>query len=1137
MNFLFFLEPSIELNNPLFRYATLRSSLLPQIKTLRRMGHDVVTLLSDSVAQKCIVDNKVEQIGTIAVIDSIEWMNGEGYFPRSLRHQSRNYFDGELLNIKKILLNSIGDLSYKPDVIIVWETPAYYLEELFPEAKCIYQMPGVFSRPPFANLVSFDDRLLERKTKPVDYIIDDGELSDFEKLREKENSFFSSISPTKKKIEDIRKKYSKIVLFPLQIDNYFMVSSVLGDGKTQFDALISCLKLLPGDIALIVTNYISRDIKSAVLSHENIKYLRNRFPNFKYIEEFDLIPCVSQYLVREVDGVISISSSLGYQARYWGKPLLTLGTSHIQNFATTDNFDEFIEQIYTSIAYFNDSNLIGEMKYKNVPQDFLSSDEYPQWLINAITSKYTHSWCDNISNELAKRKREKACLDSLVPYIKKHHPQDDYFCKELSAQIQRYSIISFDIFDTLLMRPFRHPTDLYDFIEPQVRLLTKIPYLNFKKERKNAEKIAFENAIKAGVGEITIEEIYKVLGGALNISAQVQENIMQLEMQTEYDLLYPRKSGYRAYLEAKQAGKKIIFISDMYLGKSFLAKILHKNGYEEYDNLYVSSEHRVKKHSGELFDYVINDLGIEPQTILHIGDNVEADVKKAKSRNIKPFHLKKAYEDFTTCSDYQMLWSRDENKHSLDWKILLSIAGNNLHDNPYLPFRKGTIFGGSPLKLGYYGLGPLLLGYAKWLVESAIKDKVERLYFLSRDGKIMKQAYDIIAKLYHNAPESYYLLCSRRAINLAKVKTYNDIIDLANVDYANNVRLSHLLFNRFGLQIDTIADEILEKHGFDKQSKLTSNDVDKLQELLLDVKDEVLSIADKERCCYLEYLNEMKVFDKGEISIVDIGYAGTMQQSLYQLSSNSKKIGGYYLITFRPAIDRVVNNLLDIKSYLAEFIDRHDTYHPFCRYVPLYETLFSCSDTTFIRMTKDLSGTLVPVFMESTPVENTRKTIVEHIQKGAVNYISEVVTILGEHFKHLDIEPNKTLRALNMFFSNPHPRDAKIFSGVVFEDAYGGTQHKTILPDIKNINSTCVWETGRKVLRNNLVNEQENQKNSQKADKYESNTKTTKQKIIYSLLVKTLAKRKREKFIKNPELFFYDSKKTIVKSIGKLYLS
>lgn len=56
-----------------------------------------------------------------------------------------------------------------------------------------------------------------------------------------------------------------------------MVSSVLGDGKTQFDALISCLKLLPGDIALIVTNYISRDIKSAVLSHENIKYLRNRF--------------------------------------------------------------------------------------------------------------------------------------------------------------------------------------------------------------------------------------------------------------------------------------------------------------------------------------------------------------------------------------------------------------------------------------------------------------------------------------------------------------------------------------------------------------------------------------------------------------------------------------------------------------------------------------------------------------------------------------------------------------------------------------------------------------------------------------------------------------------------------------------
>lgn len=1147
MNILFFLEPSIELNNPVFRYATLRNSFIPQIKYLRSKGHNVITFVGEPVASKCLEENKLDDIGTMAVIDPVEWTNGEGYFSRSVRHQNKEYNVGEVEDINIKIKKAINDDLFSPDLIISWESPVYYMDKVYPAAKVIYQMPGVFSRPPFANLVSFDTGLLSESSDIIDYIPSIDELNSFDYLRTVDDEFISSINPARHMIEKVRREHSKIILFPLQIDNYFMISSVIGRGVTQFDILVDVLKKTPKDVAVLVTNYISKDTKSAVLSRSLIDFLRRKYNNFKFFEETDHIPCVSQYLIKDVDAVISISSSLGYQAAFWKKPLLVIGQSHISTFSTANSYDELIAQIFASKYYPQDNKLISLIKHKNLPQDCFSNNKYSDWLESFVVDGHPTQWCDDVGNELLNRRRENIALESLVPYINKFGVHSDYYCQELSQQIKRHEIISFDIFDTLLFRPFRHPSDLYDFIEEKAREITGIPYLKFKEERKKAEKIAFEAAIAAGNGEITIYDIYSVLRDNINLSDERCETLMQYEMQSEYEILYPRKTGYRAYLEAKQLGKRIIFVSDMYLPADFLAKVLDKNGYSEYEKLYVSSSIGLKKHSGALFDYVLEDLQVSPNFILHIGDNVDADVKRAKEKGIKPFHLMKAYGEYISCSDYMIPWLRDEKRHSLDWSMLLTIAGNNLHDNPYLPFRKNTIFGGSPTKLGYYGFGFLLIGYAKWLIENAIRDNVKRLYFLSRDGKIMKQVYDIVAKLYDNPPESHYLLCSRRAVNLAKVKTCDDIIDLVNVDYANNVRLSHLLLNRFGLDVDNLPEETLQKHGFNKNSKLTNNEINLLQDLLIDLKDEVLKVAENERLIYLQYLNQEGIYDDGKVSIVDIGYAGTMQQSLYQLSPNNKKIGGYYLITFRPALKRVAENDLDIKGYLAEFIDRHDTYHNFCRHVPLYETLFSASDTTFVRMTLDWNNNLTPVFMGRSSVEDKRVKLIEEIQNGAINYAEDVVRILGKRFISLDIEPNKTLRILDIYFSKPHPRDAKILSGIVFEDAYGGTQYKTILPEIENINAPCVWQQGKAALLNDKKNNNTNVKTTTENIKNisldndfhneEKRNDNLNKKIIYFVLSKVLNEKKRKKFITNPWLFFSDSKSLFIKKIGRVYMS
>lgn len=72
--------------------------------------------------------------------------------------------------------------------------------------------------------------------------------------------------------------------------------------------------------------------------------------------------------------------------------------------------------------------------------------------------------------------------------------------------------------------------------------------------------------------------------------------------------------------------KKIVLTSDMYLKSDVIEVILQKNKITGYDKIYLSSEIGLKKKTGDLFKYVINDNRVNNNEILHIGDNIEGDV-------------------------------------------------------------------------------------------------------------------------------------------------------------------------------------------------------------------------------------------------------------------------------------------------------------------------------------------------------------------------------------------------------------------------------------------------------------------------------------------------------------------------------
>ena len=182
--------------------------------------------------------------------------------------------------------------------------------------------------------------------------------------------------------------------------------------------------------------------------------------------------------------------------------------------------------------------------------------------------------------------------------------------EDLQKEIEKHSIISFDIFDTLIMRKILYPKDIFDIVE---RKLDNEDRISFATLRMRAE-----SELNNEGANPTIYEIYDRLQKICGISDWKKEELLNLEINTEMEFLVPRQRMLELFDSIKM-NKKIYLISDMYLTKDILIKVLKKCGYEGYEDIYVSCEKRRSKTEG-LFDIFISDLK-EVKYSLHIGDN------------------------------------------------------------------------------------------------------------------------------------------------------------------------------------------------------------------------------------------------------------------------------------------------------------------------------------------------------------------------------------------------------------------------------------------------------------------------------------------------------------------------------------
>ena len=313
--------------------------------------------------------------------------------------------------------------------------------------------------------------------------------------------------------------------------------------------------------------------------------------------------------------------------------------------------------------------------------------------------------------------------------------------------------VSFDVFDTLIQRPFRQPTDLFCLLEDRWQRENRRCIISFADARAEAETSA--RAWSRGEKEdVNLRDIYNALRMTSGATEECADVMRYGEMEAEVEYCLPRESGVQLYRLAKAMGRRIVLTSDMYLDSDTIAEMLQKCGVGAWDDFFLSNERNALKWNGGLYRVLLETLNVKPETVLHIGDNWENDFVQPRKLGMHALHHPRAMDVMTDRSRTQLgalglqtassFGGEKSMQGALSFRCMQALTANRFFDNGFAAVTPDASFACSPSLLGYYAVGGHVLALAQWLIGRAKAEGVTKLVFLARDGWLVKQAVDHI---------------------------------------------------------------------------------------------------------------------------------------------------------------------------------------------------------------------------------------------------------------------------------------------------------------------------------------------------------------------------------------------------------
>lgn len=592
-------------------------------------------------------------------------------------------------------------------------------------------------------------------------------------------------------------------------------------------------------------------------------------------------------------------------------------------------------------------------------------------------------------------------------------------------------IVIFDIFDTLLVRPLLNPESVKRLVEHQAG-----PELGsaYRRWRSASEIEARQQAGK----DIGLDAIYAEFAKRSKLSAQAVKFLRDLEERIEINSISARHEGIALYRLALTSSKRVVLASDMFLSKSVIESLLQQNGISEWHELYLSSDIGLRKDSGSLYHHLLMRENVEPASALMVGDNERSDLQIPADMGMRTLHIMRPVELARGLPRFSALIDSHMQKNDINDELAVgllvkracqSLSYSDFNPHNFVPLNAGAI--------GYFVVGPLLLAFVHWLIARAQQDKVSHLFFLAREGKILKSVYDRWASLIRNAPSSDYLVLSRRSVTVPMLKKMEDIYELARKDFFSN-KIESFFESRYGITLSISEwNEIYDRGFWKKGEHLTIQDaqIAHLVPLLEYLAPKIFKQSEKEHPALIQYLRQKGMLERWKTAVVDVGYSGTIQAALNKLIDDD--VHGYYLLT-----DSAIDKLILQHDVVAQGAYYHSAEAGINAPVMLrqsfiLEKLLSSDDAQVVHYTLN-QGDASATFAELSEDEKKSRSLRSEIHKGVDDYMNDALSIRGKLYSEFAPSIHHAAQVFSAFVTDMTNDEKEIVNGLSLDDHYCG---------------------------------------------------------------------------------------------------
>lgn len=582
----------------------------------------------------------------------------------------------------------------------------------------------------------------------------------------------------------------------------------------------------------------------------------------------------------------------------------------------------------------------------------------------------------------------------------------EVFRGQLEAHWKSAKVVSFDIFDTAIVRKCQAPRDVFLFLADHAPFQGRGTAEHFAALRQQAEGVARRRVLDATrSAEATLEEIHTDLAVLAGFDTSLIPQMVAAEEAVELSLCVVHPFLQQVYRRALASAKQVWFVSDSYHTAAFLRKLIGACGYNNAADRVVSScDERCSKGSGQLLPRLLKASGLAAHEFVHVGDNMQSDCVLPLRNGINGvWHPLAGAPEHVAISDSK--------EHSLAGGLA---AWGTRAFEPARPFW---------WRFGFGVAGPLLVGFAWWLHAKMREDGITRAYFLLRDGDVLKRVYDELLKDNPDAIPSALLESSRRAFMLPALSPSAPSLT-AQLFVSENPRPVGEFLTRLNVRIDDLQLAFVQAGFRDHTEVVVAGDASRLSKLFSNPKvaERISARSAEERDLLIRYLKQEGVVGHGKrVGLVDIGWNGTIQKSLDHATKATRvdaDVVGYYLGTFAPSAS---DSISPMRGYLCERGLPHDRFAGLAAFRQLAEFICTSARGGLLHFAAQ-GKRVVPVVAE--PDHSTvQLECIRELHEGVLDY----ATIMREEGARLGVSslsPDTAVREYFRIIRQPSAEEA-----------------------------------------------------------------------------------------------------------------